>query len=68
MFAMPGTKDGQTVLIIVHDDDSTAMTPEMWTGWFASFGAPLVATGKAKRVDTVPDTPHPVVTISCERY
>lgn len=68
MFVMPGTRNGQTVLIIVHDDDPTEMSPEMWTGWFESWGAPIVATGEAKRVNTIPNSSLPIVTISCERY
>ena len=66
MFAMPGTKDGEAVLIVVDDD--TDMSPEMWTGWFASWGAPLVATGEATPVDTVPKSEHPVVMVAFERY
>lgn len=68
MFVMPGTKDGKAVLIVVHDDDETVMTPQMWTDWFASFGAPVIATGEAKRVNTIPATTKQVIKISCERY
>ena len=69
MIAMPGTKHGKRVMIVVTGDDLVEMSPEMWTGWFASFGATgLVATGDAVQTDTIPNTPHPVVSVSCERY
>ena len=65
---MPGTKDGQDVLIVVVDEDAIELSAEMWTDWFASFGMTLIATGDAYKIDTIPNTPQRVIKISCERY